>query len=58
MEYPGYGIYQGETKAEKICQDSLILFDYLEEVIKIPRENIIIFGRSIGTGFIKISFFH
>ena len=50
IEYPGYGIYPGETKAEKICEDSEVLFDYLVKELEFPAERIVIFGRSIGTG--------
>jgi hypothetical protein len=54
MEYPGYGIYPGETKADKICDDSEMLYDYLKFELGFPEDKIIIFGRSIGTGTINI----
>ncbi len=50
MEYPGYGFYNGTPSSQQILQDSLLFFDYVNKVEKIPMENIIIFGRSIGTG--------
>ena len=50
MEYPGYGCYDGIPSSQQILQDSLLFFDYVNKLKKIPMENIIIFGRSIGTG--------
>lgn len=29
MEYPGYGIYQGESNADQISIDALNVYDYL-----------------------------
>ena len=48
-EYPGYGIYPGRPSEEKIFADSLSLYGYLTEILKISPKNIIVFGRSIGT---------
>jgi esterase/lipase len=48
-EYPGYGIYPGRPNQEAIFEDSLILYDYLTKVLNISPNNIIIFGRSLGT---------
>ena len=50
MEYPGYSIYYSEKSAETIEQDSLILYDFLTQECKINNKDIIICGRSIGTG--------
>ena len=50
MEYPGYGLYKGTPSSKKILNDALRFFDYVNLEKKIPAENIIIFGRSIGTG--------
>jgi len=49
-EYPGYGIYPGRPSEEIIFLNSLILYRYMTEVLQISVNNIIIFGRSIGTG--------
>jgi esterase/lipase len=50
MEYPGYSIYYEEESAETIENDSLILFDFLTKECKINNKDIVICGRSIGTG--------
>ena len=50
MEYPGYSIYYSEKSAERIEEDSLILFDFLTNECKIDKKDIIVCGRSIGTG--------
>lgn len=48
-EYPGYGIYPGRPSQEGIFEDTLIIYDFLTKTLKIPHQNIIIFGRSLGT---------
>ncbi len=50
VEYPGYSIYYKEKDAETIENDSLIIFDYLVKEWKVKPKNIILCGRSIGTG--------
>ena len=50
IEYPGYSIYYKEKDAETIEEDSLIIFDYLINECKVKPKNIILCGRSIGTG--------
>jgi acetyl esterase/lipase len=50
MEYPGYSIYYEEKSAETIENDSLILFDFLTNECKVNNKDIVICGRSIGTG--------
>jgi esterase/lipase len=48
-EYPGYGIYPGRPSQDQIFEDSLIVYEYLTETLKVSSNNIIIFGRSLGT---------
>jgi pimeloyl-ACP methyl ester carboxylesterase len=48
-EFPGYGIYSGYPKEEQLFQDSLSVYDYMTKELNIPSNNIIIFGRSLGT---------
>jgi abhydrolase domain-containing protein 17 len=48
-EYPGYGIYPGRPSEEQIFADSISVYNYLTETLKISQHNIIIFGRSLGT---------
>ena len=50
MEYPGYSIYYDEKSAETIEKDSLILYDFLTNECNINNKDIVICGRSIGTG--------
>lgn len=49
-EYPGYGLYKGSTNCKKILKDTQVIYTFIQQVLKIPQENIIIIGRSIGTG--------
>jgi len=50
IEYPGYSIYRDDKNADKILDDSLLVFDFLTEVLKVESDNIYIFGRSLGSG--------
>eukprot|EP00826_Nyctotherus_ovalis_P034917 TRINITY_DN2950_c0_g1_i12.p1 TRINITY_DN2950_c0_g1~~TRINITY_DN2950_c0_g1_i12.p1 ORF type:complete len:365 (+),score=57.74 TRINITY_DN2950_c0_g1_i12:73-1167(+) len=50
MEYPGYGIYQGSPSADAILKDTDRLFGFLTKILGILPSDIIIFGRSIGSG--------
>ena len=50
MEYPGYSIYYSDKSAETIEEDSLTLFDFLTNECKMNNKDIIVCGRSIGTG--------
>lgn len=49
VEYPGYGIYEGECTEERIYEDSYNVFSFLLST-GIEASDIIIFGRSIGSG--------
>ena len=48
-EFPGYGIYSGYPTEGQLFNDSLTVFDYLVDNLKISKNNIIVFGRSLGT---------
>jgi pimeloyl-ACP methyl ester carboxylesterase len=51
MEYPGYGIYSNqEPSAERILEDAEFMMDYLVKCLGVHLDNIIIMGRSIGSG--------
>jgi len=50
VEYPGYGIYKGKPNAKQILEDSLIVYDFLTKEIGLQKQQIFIYGRSIGTG--------
>lgn len=48
MEYPGYGLYVGETGSDKMLNDALYVYDHLTGKLGVSESDIIIFGRSIG----------
>ena len=50
MEYEGYGVYEGKSTAKGIIRDCQLLFYYVTSVMKYPSDDIIVFGRSIGSG--------
>ena len=50
VEYPGYGVYPGSPDSERLTEDATNVFDYIATEMKIGEENILVFGRSIGTG--------
>lgn len=50
VEYPGYGIYPGKSTEKRILEDVVDVYEYLTKTMKIKGENLILFGRSIGTG--------
>ncbi|CAD8174835.1 unnamed protein product [Paramecium pentaurelia] len=50
VEYPGYGIYQGEPTEELILKDAEYIYQYVAFHSGIEEQNIILMGRSIGTG--------
>jgi len=49
VEFPGYGIYKNETSEKTIIEDSEIVYDFLVHEIGLSPENIIVFGRSLGS---------
>eukprot|EP01017_Pseudomicrothorax_dubius_P003799 TRINITY_DN10631_c0_g2_i1.p1 TRINITY_DN10631_c0_g2~~TRINITY_DN10631_c0_g2_i1.p1 ORF type:complete len:326 (+),score=56.63 TRINITY_DN10631_c0_g2_i1:187-1164(+) len=50
VEYPGYGVYGGTCSAEKMQEDAIAVFDHLVNVRGIKPEQILVMGRSIGSG--------
>lgn len=50
VEYPGYGIYPGEASSARLLRDSEVVFRYLTTECRIAAHNLIMFGRSIGSG--------
>ncbi len=50
MEYEGYGVYTGTTSAAKILEDAEYLFQYLVRAVGYAPGDIMVFGRSIGSG--------
>lgn len=50
IEYPGYSIYHEEKDEKTINEDSVIVYDYLISNCSLNSKDIIICGRSIGSG--------
>ena len=51
MEYPGYSYYRDRPSSEaNIFTDAKNLIKFLEVVCNVHKENILLFGRSLGTG--------
>ena len=48
-EFAGYGIYSGYPTEGQLFNDAINVFDYIVEEMKINPNNIVIFGRSLGT---------
>ena len=51
MEYPGYGVYKSQKLSpDNIAKDAEAVYDYLTIRAGIKPQQIIIFGRSMGSG--------
>ena len=50
VEFPGYGIYPGSPCSKNILEDANTVFDYLVNNVGWKSKDIILFGRSLGTG--------
>ena len=55
VEYPGYGIYKYQdttncNRAKQIQEDAVIVYEFLRDVCKVKENNLMISGRSIGSG--------
>jgi len=50
MDYPGYGINGGMPSADNICNEALLIYDYVFDLPYVDENNIIVGGYSIGTG--------
>lgn len=51
MEYPGYGVYTWEKPNEDtICEDALEIYNFVTNGMGFRPENIILVGRSMGSG--------
>lgn len=49
VEYSGYGLFHGEKSADNVLNDCLAVYDFLTEEVGIAQNDIILFGRSIGS---------
>ena len=50
MEYCGYSIYRGTPSTDTIKDDSAYVYNYIVNKLGFKQQNIIVMGRSIGTG--------
>lgn len=48
--YEAYNEHVFESNEENILDDSVYIFDFLSKVLGIDKENMIVFGRSMGSG--------
>jgi len=50
-DYRGYGLSSGKSSEKNACQDVMAAYSYLVDDTKVPPENIIAYGRSLGGAF-------
>lgn len=51
VEYPGYGVYTShKPNSDLIQEDSIAVYDYLVKKVGFKEKNIMVLGRSIGSG--------
>lgn len=50
MEYPGYGVYEGEPSEDQILEDAEGVLDFVLNELSIKPSSIVVVGRSIGSG--------
>lgn len=51
VEYPGYGLYKtSKPNEQQMKEDAELIFEYLTKVIGVKESDIILFGRSMGSG--------
>ena len=51
FDYAGYGLHSCKDSSESACQEDVVaVYQHLVNIKKVPRENIVIYGRSLGTG--------
>lgn len=50
VEYPGYGVYHGNVNEDKVFQDAARVVEFTQRVLKWKTKDLIIMGRSIGSG--------
>ena len=50
INYRGYGLSEGKPGEKEFYSDSLTIYDYFSSRSDVDSGNIVVFGRSIGTG--------
>ena len=51
-DYQGYGLSEGTPSEQKCYEDHETIVDYMINIMKIRRRNLILVGQSIGTGIV------
>lgn len=49
-DYEGYGTSEGTPSEKAAYEDESSAYDYLTRTLHVPPENVIIYGRSVGSG--------
>jgi abhydrolase domain-containing protein 17 len=49
-DYEGYGTSEGTPSEKAVYEDENSAYDYLTRTLHVPPENVIIYGRSVGSG--------
>ena len=50
IEYPGYGLYKEKCKESTILEDAVLIYKFIRKELNFAGKDILVFGRSIGTG--------
>ena len=52
VEYPDYGIYEDPEgpSEEKILSDAELVYNFVQDVVKLKEKDIFVMGRSLGSG--------
>lgn len=50
VNYRGYGLSQGRPSEENLFRDALVIYDYLISRKDVDTVNVMVMGRSLGTG--------
>ncbi|MCP4583872.1 MAG: alpha/beta hydrolase [candidate division Zixibacteria bacterium] len=50
MNYRGYGMSEGKPGEKVMFSDALNVYDQITSELRVPPENIVLFGRSLGSG--------
>lgn len=49
-EYPGYGIFPGSASSDGCISSQKVVYNFLTKYMGVDPGNIVLFGRSIGSG--------
>jgi hypothetical protein len=50
MNYRGYGLSEGSPGEKELCDDAVLIYDTVLKRPDIDSSNVVVFGRSLGTG--------